>query len=72
MADDITAEQWWSAMLTGKNLHVPVKQLRHAFRMLPSENRCVFCNSPFDGFSAPVIKKLGRGPSRISKKFCTK
>ena len=31
MADDTTAEQWWSAILTGDNLNVPVQQLIHAF-----------------------------------------
>jgi adenylate cyclase len=30
----------------------------------------MFCDSSFDGFSAPVFKMIGKGPSGVSSKFC--
>ena len=44
--------------------------MRHVFRLLPSEVRCKFCNAPFDGPSAPVMKVFGRGPPRLTSEFC--
>lgn len=70
MADQMTVEEWWTSLLTGQGLKVPLRQLRHALRFLPSEERCIFCNSPFDGFAASAMRMIGRGPSRLSHKFC--
>jgi adenylate cyclase len=38
--------------------------------LLPGHARCKFCNSPFDGPWAPVVRLLGRGPSRLTMHFC--
>ena len=72
MTVDKSTELWWKALLTGDGLEAPMRQVRHAFRLLPAHSRCVFCNSPFDGVGAPAMRVLGRGPSRISATFCNK
>ena len=56
--------------MTGSNLKVPVRRMRHLFGLLPSHARCQFCNSPFDGFGAPPMRMIGRGPSRLTSRFC--
>ncbi len=28
-------EEWWRALLTGKNLKIPIRQVRHVFRLIP-------------------------------------
>ena len=70
MTAEITSEQFWRALLTGDNLKVPLRQMRHLFGLLPSHTRCKFCNSPFDGFAAPPMRMFGRGPSRLTSQFC--
>ena len=70
MTTEITPEQFWGALLTGENLKVPVRRMRHLFGLLPSHARCQFCNSPFDGFGAPPMRMIGRGPSRLTSRFC--
>ena len=71
MTDNAAAEQWWHALLTGDGLpRIHLRHLRHVFRLLPSEARCKFCNSPFEGLTAPVMKVVGRGPSRLTSEFC--
>ena len=72
MTVENSPEKWWTALLTGDGLEQPMRQVRHAFRLLPADHRCTFCNSPFDGLGAPAMRALGRGPSRISSKFCNK
>ena len=57
-------------MLTGDGLNMPLRQMRHVLRLLPSHARCKFCNSPFDGFGAPPMRLIGRGPSRLTSEFC--
>ena len=49
---------------------MPLRQMRHVLAMAPSHSRCKFCNSPFDGFAAPVMRIVGRGPSRLTSAFC--
>ena len=70
MTTEITPEQFWRALLTGENLKVPLRQMRHLFGLIPSHARCKFCNSPFDGFGAPPMRMIGRGPSRLTVQFC--
>ena len=57
-------------MLTGEDLNVPLKEMRHVLRFLPSHKRCKFCNSPFEGFAVPAMRIVGRGQSRLSSEFC--
>lgn len=70
MTSEITPEQFWRSLLTGEGLRTPVRQLRYFFALLPSQARCRFCSSPFDGFGAPLARVIGRGPSRLTTEFC--
>jgi adenylate cyclase len=38
--------------------------------MLPGHERCKFCNAPFDGPWAPVMRVMGKGPARLTHQFC--
>ncbi len=66
----MTPEQWWHGLLTGEGAKGPLREMRHVFRFLPSEHRCKFCSAPFDGFSAPAMRVIGKGPSRLTTAFC--
>ena len=70
MTADTQDEKWWRSLLTGEGLRMPMRQMRHVFGVIPSHERCKFCNSPFDGFTAPAMRVIGRGPSRITSEFC--
>ena len=72
MTDEHETEEWWNALLTGDDLKMPMRQARHLFGRLPAEHRCKFCNSPFDGFAAPAMRMMNRGPSRLTTEFCNK
>lgn len=45
---------------------------RAVFRAIPSEPRCMFCNSPFHGLGGRVMPILGRGQSHEDPRFCNK
>ena len=70
MSNNKTAEEWWHALLTGDNPDVPLRQARHVFSFVPGHVRCKFCNAPFDGAWAPLLRLMGRGPSRLTSQFC--
>jgi adenylate cyclase len=40
------------------------------FSLVPGKVRCKFCNAPFDGAWAPMLRIIGRGPSRLTSQFC--
>ena len=42
----------------------------HMFSILPGHARCKFCNAPFDGAFAPILRRMGRAPSRLTPQFC--
>lgn len=65
-----TPEKWWHDLLTGDNPVMPLREVRRVFSLIPGHVRCKFCNAPFDGTWAPVVRFLGRGPSRLSSQFC--
>jgi len=67
-----TPEEWWYALLTGIDSDLPLRQARHVFSLFPGHARCKFCNSPFDGELAPLVRLIGRGPSRLTSQFCQK
>jgi adenylate cyclase len=67
--DDLQAD-WWQGLLTGNNPKIPLRESRFVFSLLSSHNRCKFCNSPFDGTWAPLMRLIGRGPSRLTTQFC--
>jgi adenylate cyclase len=70
MRDIETPEEWWHALLTGTTLVMPLRQVRHLFRLVPGHVRCKFCNAPFDGKWAPLLRLMGRGRSRLTSQFC--
>jgi len=70
MTDKTPSEEWWHAILTGNVPRMPIREARHAFALLSGKARCKFCNAPFDGSWAPVMRVIGRGPSRLSSQFC--
>jgi hypothetical protein len=46
MTVDNSTEQWWRSLLTGDGLEKPMRQMRHALRLLPAHERCKFCKLP--------------------------
>jgi adenylate cyclase len=65
-----TPEEFWRDLLTGTSSDLPLREARNMFAFLPGHARCKFCNAPFDGAFAPVLRLVGRGPSRLTLQFC--
>ena len=65
-----SAEEWWYSLLTDNNPPLPGRQLRHLLRWVPSGPRCKFCNAPYHGVGGPVMRLLGKGPSRLTPQLC--
>ncbi len=63
-------EEWWRVLLTGKNLKIPIRQVRLVFRLIPRGPRCKFCNAPYEGLGGPLMRVIGRGLSRLTLQFC--
>jgi adenylate cyclase len=70
MTNPETSAEWWKALLTGNLRRMPVREARRMFALLSGQARCKFCNSPFDGRWASVMRLVGRGPSRLTSQFC--
>lgn len=62
--------RWWQDLLTGDNPVLPFRQLRHLLSLIPSEPRCKFCHAPFEGPVQPLMKMIGKRPSRLSPDLC--
>ena len=62
----------WHAMLSGDDSRL--RWGRHMFRMLSptAHKRCRLCLAGFDGFSAPLMRVMGRGPWLRNPHFCAK
>lgn len=65
-----TPEEFWHGVLTGENPSLPLRQLRYIWRHLPRGPRCKFCNAPYHGVGAPLMRLIGKGPSRLSPQLC--
>jgi adenylate cyclase len=66
MAEEMTPEEEWRAMLTGTHPH-----LQHApFRYVPSAPRCKLCAAPFRGLGGVVFRRYGFGPWEKNPKIC--
>ena len=65
-----SAEQWWRGVLTGEDPALPLRHFRHLLSLIPSSPRCKFCNAPYAGIGAPVMRLLGKGPSRLTPELC--
>jgi adenylate cyclase len=70
MTENSTSDIFWHNLLTGNIRKMPIREARHVFSWLGAGTRCKFCNSPFDGGWAPLMRVIGRGPSRLSAHFC--
>ena len=66
----LTPDQWWSGLLAGGNPAFPWRHARHLLRLIPTGPRCKFCNAPYHGIGAPIMRLLGQGPSRLSPQLC--
>lgn len=64
------SDKWWEALLTGENPILPFRRLRHLFGLLPSSPRCKFCHAPFEGPGSPLMRQIGKRPSRLSPDLC--
>ena len=49
---------------------MPLRESRVILGALPGHARCKFCNAPFDGAWAPILRIVGKGPSRLTQEFC--
>ena len=60
---------WWFWFST--NAFAVDKRLRHVLRVLPRDPRCRFCNAPFQGFGAMVVRVLfGKQRSALNPRYC--
>jgi adenylate cyclase len=66
----LTPEEWWHGMLTGENPEFPLRRIRSLLKLLPEGPRCKFCNAPFHGFGAPLMRMMGQYPSRLTPHLC--
>jgi adenylate cyclase len=48
-----------------------LKYGRRVFSALPSDPRCRVCTAPFGGLGGPVMRAIGRKPSRANPHLCT-
>jgi adenylate cyclase len=76
MADPTNAIEnsnpFWQAMLSGE--HPALRRGRRMFRWLSptAVDRCRLCFAAFDGFTAPIMRAMGRAPWRRNPHFCQK
>lgn len=70
MATKLTPEEWWRRILTGDTPPLPLRQFRHLWGILPEGPRCKFCNAPYHGLGAPLMRMIGKGPSRLTPELC--
>src|SRR5215216_806588 len=72
MSDEKSVEVgnvWWFWFTT--SAFDTDKRLRRLFRMLPHEPRCKFCNAPFQGVGATIVRALfGKQRSVLNPRFC--
>lgn len=60
---------WWFWFST--NAFAVDKRLRHVLRVLPRDPRCKFCNAPFQGVGAAVVRVLfGKQRSALNPRYC--
>jgi adenylate cyclase len=66
-----TVDEMWRKMLVEGD--PMVKTMRHFWRLIPSDPRCVACNNPFAGFGRLLARVIGKGgrPSPKNPRYCT-
>ena len=66
-------EPRWEKMLRGEHRLAHVHRVgRRAFGLLPSPWRCKFCNAPFRGPTAGIVRWFGYAPSRKNPSICAR
>lgn len=65
-----TTEEWWRSLLTGNDPALPLRQFRYLWSLLPSNPRCTFCNAPYHGVGAPLMRLMGKAPSKLTPHLC--
>lgn len=70
MTKSISADDWWHSILTGNDPALPLRQFRTVFGLIPSNPRCTFCNAPYEGPGAPLMRLLGKSPSTLTPHLC--
>jgi adenylate cyclase len=65
-----TTEEWWYALLMGQDPPLPGRVFRNVWRLLPGAPRCKFCHAPQHGAFGPLMQLIGKGPSRLTPRFC--
>jgi len=63
-----TVEEQWRLILTGED--PGLRRYRRVLGLLPASPRCKFCNAPFRGIGAPLMRLLNRNPSRLNPLYC--
>ena len=63
---------FWHAMFSGE--HPALRRGRRMFRLLSptATDRCRLCFAAYDGFTAPIMRAMGRAPWRRNPHFCEK
>jgi adenylate cyclase len=72
-ADEVTNfSPFWHELLSGE--HPMLRRGRQMFRLLSptATDRCRLCCAGFDGFTAPALRLIGRGPWRRNPHMCEK
>jgi adenylate cyclase len=64
------SERWWRALLMGDNPALPFRTLRHILGLIPANPRCKFCHAPYEGIGGPLMRLVGKGPSRLTPQLC--
>jgi adenylate cyclase len=68
-----TMEPRWEAILRGQHALAHAHRFgRRAFGLFPSPWRCKFCNAPFKGPGAGVVRWIGYAPSRKNPSICAR
>ena len=63
------SDDQWRDYLENGEPHL--KYGRRVFSALPSDPRCRVCTAPFGGVGGPVMRAIGRKPSRFNPHLCT-
>ena len=70
MAKKKNAEEFWHSILTGIDPALPLVEMRNVLGLIPSNPRCTFCNAPFEGPGAPLMRLIGKAPSTLTPHLC--
>jgi len=73
VSDIVAMAARWEGILRGDRAAARAHRVgRRAFALLPSPWRCKFCNAPFHGPGAGVVRWFGYAPSRKNPSICAR